>query len=469
MAASYGVGSAPGIDLPTDEQATGSYADRETRLARWKANKAQYCADAAKGFPSDPEPGRSCLSHRAGQGELHRRLALPRRRQRGHGDRPGRDHDVAAAAGGRLLGAAQRRQDLAADASAGQIVNGSGHVVKTIQPKVRNTVPVKRVDAELHRQLAVASAAAGRCRARSPTCSRRYQNLLGGKTGTAEVFGQAGHLVAGLVGADLQDQGQQHPREVRRRRHGRAGRHRREGGGSDAQAHLGRPVRHRRPADHRRHRPGHEAAAHRTAGQRLHLERADPEQAAGTPGHRPRRGAHLAGTNGRHAMTLLARDPRSPFPMFEALSPLQRRARGYDWVLIATALALSLIGAMLVWAATRDTQRALGLDPQAYLYRHLMNLVIAAVLMVRRVAAGLAAAAAVRADRLRRLAARAARGVRGRLDRQRRARLDPARRRFRGAAVGVHEAGPDRRHGGAVHPACRRARRGRSADRRRTS
>ena len=81
-------------------------------------------------------------------------------------------------------------------------------------------------------------------------------------------------------------------------------------------------------------------------------------------------------------MTLLARDPRSPFPMFEALSPLQRRARGYDWVLIATALALSLIGAMLVWAATRDTQRALGLDPQAYLYRHLMNLFIAAVLMV---------------------------------------------------------------------------------------
>ena len=81
-------------------------------------------------------------------------------------------------------------------------------------------------------------------------------------------------------------------------------------------------------------------------------------------------------------MTLLARDPRSPFPMFEALSPLQRRARGYDWVLIATALALSLIGAMLVWAATRDTQRALGLDPQAYLYRHLVNLVIAAFLMV---------------------------------------------------------------------------------------
>ena len=39
-----------------DEQATGSYADRETRLARWNANKAQYCADAKKGFPTDPDP-----------------------------------------------------------------------------------------------------------------------------------------------------------------------------------------------------------------------------------------------------------------------------------------------------------------------------------------------------------------------------------------------------------------------------
>jgi rod shape determining protein RodA len=81
-------------------------------------------------------------------------------------------------------------------------------------------------------------------------------------------------------------------------------------------------------------------------------------------------------------MTLLARDPRSPFPMFESLAPLERRERGYDWMLAGTALVLSLIGAVLVWAATRDTQRALGLDPQAYLYRHLMNLVIATVLMI---------------------------------------------------------------------------------------
>ena len=81
-------------------------------------------------------------------------------------------------------------------------------------------------------------------------------------------------------------------------------------------------------------------------------------------------------------MTLLARDPRAPFGLTQSVLPLERRARGFDWVLIATALALSLAGAVLVWAATRDGLRAQGGDPQGLLYRHLLNLVVAAVLMV---------------------------------------------------------------------------------------
>ena len=81
-------------------------------------------------------------------------------------------------------------------------------------------------------------------------------------------------------------------------------------------------------------------------------------------------------------MTLLARDPRAPFVLTPSVMPLERRARGYDWVLIATALALSLTGAMLVWAATRDVSRAQGANPQGFLYRHLFNLFLAAVLMM---------------------------------------------------------------------------------------
>ena len=50
-------------------------------------------------------------------------------------------------------------------------------------------------------------------------------------------------------------------------------------------------------------------------------------------------------------------------------------------MLAATALALALIGAVLVWAATRDVERAAGNNPNGYLYRHLINLAIAAVLM----------------------------------------------------------------------------------------
>ena len=81
-------------------------------------------------------------------------------------------------------------------------------------------------------------------------------------------------------------------------------------------------------------------------------------------------------------MTLLARDPRAPFAFTSSVMPLERRARGYDWVLIATALVLSLAGAVLVWAATRDLLRAQGGNPEGFLYRHLFNLAIAAVLMV---------------------------------------------------------------------------------------
>ncbi|HZY77691.1 MAG TPA: rod shape-determining protein RodA [Jatrophihabitantaceae bacterium] len=79
-------------------------------------------------------------------------------------------------------------------------------------------------------------------------------------------------------------------------------------------------------------------------------------------------------------MTLTARNPRDPFVLTPYARPLQR-GRGYDRLLNASALALALIGAVLVWAATRDLQRASGGDPQAYLYRHLVNLAIASALM----------------------------------------------------------------------------------------
>jgi rod shape determining protein RodA len=81
-------------------------------------------------------------------------------------------------------------------------------------------------------------------------------------------------------------------------------------------------------------------------------------------------------------VTLVARDPRAPFSLAAGSLATERRVSRYDRVLLAAALALSLIGALLVWAATRDVARAQGDDPQGYLYRHLVNIAIAAALLV---------------------------------------------------------------------------------------
>jgi rod shape determining protein RodA len=75
-------------------------------------------------------------------------------------------------------------------------------------------------------------------------------------------------------------------------------------------------------------------------------------------------------------MTLVARDPRAPFVLTPMAMPLERRARGYDLVLAGVVLVLGMFGALLVWAATRQT------DGESYLWRHLFNLVIAALLML---------------------------------------------------------------------------------------
>jgi rod shape determining protein RodA len=71
-----------------------------------------------------------------------------------------------------------------------------------------------------------------------------------------------------------------------------------------------------------------------------------------------------------------------PVPRLAHVGELLRRL---DYVLIGAAGSLLAIGTLLVWAATRPQEHALGLDPNAYLKKQLLNIVIAVVFAVAAV------------------------------------------------------------------------------------
>lgn len=54
--------------------------------------------------------------------------------------------------------------------------------------------------------------------------------------------------------------------------------------------------------------------------------------------------------------------------------------RRQDWVLTAAALALSFMGTLVIWAATRPRLMSQGVDPEAYLKRHVIVLIIGLIL-----------------------------------------------------------------------------------------
>ncbi|WP_372515825.1 rod shape-determining protein RodA [Streptantibioticus ferralitis] len=62
--------------------------------------------------------------------------------------------------------------------------------------------------------------------------------------------------------------------------------------------------------------------------------------------------------------------------------------RRMDWILTAAAIALSAVGSLLVWSATRGRTSINHGDPQYFLIRHLMNLAIGIGLAVGTIAVG---------------------------------------------------------------------------------
>lgn len=188
MARAFGVGRLPGVDVPAGEQAPGSYADRETRLARWNANKADYCAAAKRGYP-DVTNG----SDRAYLTQLASENCTD-----GWRYRAGDNADMAIGQGETTMSPLQLAVAYSALVNGGKVyqpmlgwgfVDAKGKVVKTLQPQVRDTVPVKQSlfdfitkSLQFSRGYAVSGAFA--------YIGSKYQGRIGGKTGTAEVQGK---------------------------------------------------------------------------------------------------------------------------------------------------------------------------------------------------------------------------------------------------------------------------------------
>jgi len=188
MARAFGVAGSPGVDLPADEQASGSVADREGRKARWDANKADYCAAARKGYPSEANlTTRTYLTQLASENCTD-----------GWRYRAGDNADLAIGQGETTLSPLQLAMAYSAMVNGGTlyaptfgwgVVDGSGKVIRTVAPRVIRKVPVNPkvlafIGDALHfedsHSVSGALAFDG-----SP-----IKTLIGGKTGTAEVYGK---------------------------------------------------------------------------------------------------------------------------------------------------------------------------------------------------------------------------------------------------------------------------------------
>lgn len=188
MAAQFGVGSIPDVDLPAGEQASGSYADRAVRLARWKANRVEYCAAGRRGYPEIKNSSqRSYLTQLAKENCTD-----------GWRYRAGDNADLSIGQGETTMSPLQLALAYSALVNGGRlwaptlgwgVVDAHGKLVKTIRPTVRNTVPVSQKllnyitkSLDFSRGFAVSGAFA--------YMHSKYRNSLGGKTGTAEVHGK---------------------------------------------------------------------------------------------------------------------------------------------------------------------------------------------------------------------------------------------------------------------------------------
>jgi penicillin-binding protein 2 len=185
----YGFGSSPGIDLPDGEQTSGRIVDRAFLRQRWEANKAQYCADGRRGYPEIADPARRSFLTR-----LARENCTD-----GWRFRIGDAADLSIGQGETTVSPLQLALAYAALVNGGTlweptigraVLGPDGRVVKEITPKVRRHVPVSpQLLAYIRNSLAF-TPQNGAFGSVAFTGFPLDKVLVGGKTGTAEVFGK---------------------------------------------------------------------------------------------------------------------------------------------------------------------------------------------------------------------------------------------------------------------------------------
>jgi penicillin-binding protein 2 len=189
MARAFGFGSPPGLDLPAGEQTSGRIVDRAFKKSRWDANKAQYCADAKRGYPDETDPARRTFltelaaencsdGWRFGVGDAAN-LAI------GQGETTVSPLQLAVAYSALVNGGTlwQPRRGRA-------VVDPDGTVVREIKAKSRGKVPVNQHVLDYIKSSLAFTPANGASGAVAFGGFPLDKVLVGGKTGTAEVFGK---------------------------------------------------------------------------------------------------------------------------------------------------------------------------------------------------------------------------------------------------------------------------------------
>jgi penicillin-binding protein 2 len=189
MARAFGLGQEPGLDVPEGEQTAGRIVDRGFKKERWDREKAQYCADARRGYPD--------VTDRA------RRTFLTRLAEENCADgwryRVGDHADLAIGQGETTVSPLQLAVAYSALVNGGKLVTPTigravlgpdGRLVKGIKPKARGTVPVPRNVLAYIRNALEFTPANGATGAAAFGGFPLDRVMVGGKTGTAEVFGK---------------------------------------------------------------------------------------------------------------------------------------------------------------------------------------------------------------------------------------------------------------------------------------